>query len=63
MFKSDSSYQDDFWGQLQREWDKAAEDNPSLSWLKGTPIDPLSDVTRCLFYHHISQLIKEIKSK
>jgi len=45
VFKSDSSYQDDFWGQLQREWDKAAEDNPSLSWLKGTPIDPLSDYT------------------
>jgi len=45
VFKSNTSYQDDFWSQLQKDWDKAAEENPSLGWLKGTPLDPVNEYT------------------
>lgn len=45
VFKSDASYQDDFWSQLQKDWDKAAEENPSLGWLRGSPLDPISEYT------------------
>lgn len=35
--------QDDFWSQLQSDWDKAAEENPSnMGWLKETSADATS---------------------
>nr|CAG4648627.1 EOG090X054E [Polyphemus pediculus] len=43
VFKNETPYQDDFWSQLQRDWDKAAESNPSLGWLKDTPVDTLNE--------------------
>nr|CAG4642479.1 EOG090X054E [Evadne anonyx] len=45
MFKSDAANQDDFWSQLQKDWDKAAEEDPSLGWLKGTPLEPVNEYT------------------
>nr|CAG4641654.1 EOG090X054E [Eurycercus lamellatus] len=40
VFRSDPPLQDDFWSQLQRDWDKAADENPSsLGWLKEAPFD------------------------
>nr|CAG4643172.1 EOG090X054E [Ilyocryptus agilis] len=35
----DNIAQDDFWVQLQRDWEKAADENPSLGWLKEPPAD------------------------
>lgn len=48
VFKSEAPNQEDFWSQLQRDWDKAAEENPSLGWLKETPLDSFSDVKKLL---------------
>lgn len=54
VFRADTGpSQDDFWSQLQRDWDKAAEENPStLGWLKETPPDTSSEVM-----HNTSPLV------
>lgn len=45
MFRGGNPAQDDFWSQLQQDWEKAADDNPaSYGWLKETQQDPLSEV-------------------
>lgn len=61
MFKSSTSYQDDFWSQLQKDWDKAAEEDPSLGWLKGTPLDPVDEVY-FIFYICISHFNLSFKN-
>ena len=45
MFRSEAPSHDDFWSQLQQDWDKAADENPSsFGWLKETSQDPLNEV-------------------
>jgi hypothetical protein len=45
VFRGGNPAQDDFWSQLQQDWEKAADDNPaSYGWLKETQQDPLSEV-------------------
>ena len=45
VFRSENPSQDDFWSQLQQDWEKAADENPaSYGWLKETQQDPLSEV-------------------
>nr|CAH0112176.1 unnamed protein product [Daphnia galeata] len=44
VFRSENPSQDDFWSQLQQDWEKAADENPaSYGWLKETQQDPLSE--------------------
>nr|CAG4647009.1 EOG090X054E [Megafenestra aurita]SVE92358.1 EOG090X054E [Megafenestra aurita] len=44
VFRSEAPSHDDFWSQLQQDWDKAADENPSsFGWLKETPHDPLNE--------------------
>nr|CAG4636969.1 EOG090X054E [Ceriodaphnia reticulata]SVE72904.1 EOG090X054E [Ceriodaphnia reticulata] len=44
VFRSEAPSHDDFWSQLQQDWDKAAEENPgSYGWLKETPQDPSNE--------------------
>ncbi|XP_046462391.1 peroxisomal targeting signal 1 receptor-like isoform X2 [Daphnia pulex] len=46
VFRGGNPAQDDFWSQLQQDWEKAADDNPaSYGWLKETQQDPLSEYT------------------
>ncbi len=45
VFRSEAPSNDDFWSQLQQDWDKAADENPgSYGWLKETPQDPSNEV-------------------
>lgn len=47
VFRSEAPSQDDFWSQLQRDWDKAAEENPSsMGWLKDSPLGPTGEVRK-----------------
>lgn len=45
VFRSDAPVaSDDFWSQLQQDWEKAAEENPSLGWLKEPPLSSSTEV-------------------
>lgn len=47
VFRSEVPSQDDFWSQLQQDWNKAAEENPTnLTWVKEIPHDPFNEVRR-----------------
>ncbi|XP_057365948.1 peroxisomal targeting signal 1 receptor-like isoform X1 [Daphnia carinata] len=44
VFRSGNSSNNDFWSQLQQDWEKAADDNPSsYGWLKETQQDTLNE--------------------
>lgn len=54
VFRSEAPAHDDFWSQLQQDWDKAADENPStFGWLKETPNDPTNEVTLCAIFLQI----------
>nr|SVE75092.1 EOG090X054E [Daphnia dolichocephala] len=44
VFRGENSSNGDFWSQLQQDWEKAADDNPSsYGWLKETQRDPSNE--------------------
>ena len=55
VFRSDapSTSGGDFWSQLQQDWEKAAEENPSLGWLKETPLSSSTEVLLLLFFYYV----------